>query len=509
MVTVVLAAALASSALVSAARRVEVAPARPEVPPPSGSNADPGAGFVFGRSSSSSLPALPPAAPMPAHVRWIAIGGGPDPELNQISLEEDLLLAREVLGEEGVILFAGGPGTRAVQVEDDLARGDPLRIALGDLLASRGDRGARYQPTRLAVHGAATLVSARSVLAAALADGDDPLLLWIAAHGERGEVPTDATVLLWAGDELRPSDLYEIVRDSGTRRPLRLVITSCFAGGFAELAFRDLDPERGPTDLEVCGLFATSWEEEASGCDPSPDRASHEGYGIHLLEAVRGRDRHGRDVRSEIDLDGDGRIDWLEAHAHARIAALSLDVPTSTSSRLLRVLAPAEGPSLPVELPDEQAVVAALGARLRIAGPQDARARLAAIARRRAELESAYDKRREESDALWWQLVGALLSRWPVIDDPWHPDFEPTLARERDAIQAFLEHSNEYAEWLEAREDLEAMEATLAALRVEAAPIRRWLEAWETIVLAGRLRARGGEAWERWQRMRACEGGGL
>ncbi|MDQ3034309.1 MAG: hypothetical protein M3Y87_18015, partial [Myxococcota bacterium] len=85
------------------------------------------------------LPTLPviPAAPLPDAVRWIAVGGGSEPELNQLSLEEDLLLARDVLGEGGVVLFAGGPGTRSVQVSDDVERGDPLRRELAELLSGR------------------------------------------------------------------------------------------------------------------------------------------------------------------------------------------------------------------------------------------------------------------------------------------------------------------------------------------------------------------------------------
>lgn len=445
------------------------------------------------------------AVEWPVRVRWIALGGGSQPELNQLSLEDDLLRVQDVLGEGGVVLFAGGPGTRAVQVQDDAERGDPLRRALGDLLAWRGGRDARYQPSRLAPHGAATLDALSDALSFALAGGDEPLLLWIAAHGDRGEVPADSTVLLWAGTELAPAALADAIATSGTRRPVRLVITSCFSGGFAELAFSDLDPERGATALDVCGLFATSWDEEASGCDPSPDRAEQEAYSIHLIEALRGLDRAGHDVRAEIDLDGDGAITLLEAHARARADALSFDLPTTMSARLLRALAPREGAERAVALPEEEIVLRRIGARLRIADEHDAQARLDGLARRQVELEAAFEEVQARSDALWWSVVGDLLSRWPVIDDPWHPDFEPTLVREGAAIHSFLESSRDRAAWQQAEEDLAAMEHTLAALRIEAAPLRRWLEAHETLTLASRLRAIGGERWERYQRMRACE----
>lgn len=444
-------------------------------------------------------------ADMPEHIRWIGVGGGAEPELNQLSLEEDLLLVREIFGPEGVVLFAGGPGTRSVQVTDSSERGDPLVRELARLLSGRGERSTRYQPTRLDVHGPATLDRTLSVISSAMEQETSPLLLWIAAHGDRGERPVDSRALLWAGTELDVMSLYEAIAHRGGRRPIRLVITSCYAGGFAELAFAQADPEFGPTNLDICGFFATSWDEEASGCDPHPDRAEHEAWSIHFLEALRGRDRHGHDRREAIDLDHDGVITFGEANAYARVVALSFDLPTTMSARLLRSLAPRSGTSVEVSLPEEEAVVSGIGQRLNVNSEADVQARLDALATRSVELEAAFEERHAESEELWWTLVGDLLSRWPVIDDPWHPDFQATVEREGRAIRTFLSQSNVRARWLDAQEDLHAMEASLASLEVQAAPLRRWLEAYETIRLAGRLAATGGDAWARYERMRACE----
>jgi hypothetical protein len=481
------AAALVAVALLLARAHEQAIEPRPEdVPPP-------------------PPPEAAEAAEMPEHVAWIAVGGGSEPELNQISLEEDLLLAESVLGPGGVVLFAGGPGTRSVQVLAELDRGDPLRATLAELLAERGGRDATYVPTRLVPHGPATADRFEETLVTALADGDDPLLAFFTVHGDRDERPSDAVVLLWAGDTIDPNELDRMVRESGTARQVRFVVTSCFGGGFAEIAFENTDAMQGPTSLDVCGLFATSWDEPASGCDPSPERAQHEGYAIHLLEALRGRSRDGSDARAQIDLDGDGAIGLLEAHARARTHSLAFDLPTTTSNRLLRTIAPRRGRSDPFPLPEEEAVVRIIGERLRLADAADADARLDAIARRRVELEGALEARRAEADEQWWALQGELLSRWPVIDDPWHPDFAATIERDGDAIGELLAESPRLGAWREAREDLDAMESTLAAMRVEAAPLRRWLEAHETIELAARLHAAGGEGWERWLRMRACE----
>ena len=455
------------------------------------------------RESAPEVDVLVTARPWPRPIRWVGIGGGATPDSNPISLEDDLLLARDVLGDGGVVLFAGGPGTRAVQIDDGADEGDPLRSALAQLFAPRRLPGARYAPTRLEPHGPATIDTVGSVLERALAEQGAPLLVWIGAHGDRGEAPADSTVLLWAGGELDATSFAELAHEAA--RPLRLVVASCFSGGLAELAFAALDPDNGPTDLEVCGLFATSWDAEASGCDPSPDRAAQEGYAIHFFEALRGQDREGRDARGEIDLDGDGVITLLEAHARVRTAALSFDRPTTMSSRLLRALAPRAGGHAAVDLPEEEIVVRVLGERLRIEGVRDAEARLEAIARRREELEAAIDEERTRADDLWWAIQGEMLARWPVLDDPWHADWAPTLERERAAIVEVLDTLPELAAWRAAEDDADAMDVTLAALQIEEAPLRRWLEARETLELASRLAAQGGPALARWRRMRACE----
>ncbi|MCA9706099.1 MAG: hypothetical protein KDK70_09650, partial [Myxococcales bacterium] len=301
---------------------------------------------------------LPPFDPATTP-RWIAAAAGALPELNQVSLEQDMALVAEVLGPGGRLLFGAGPGSPTVQVLAPPTERDPVIALLGDLFAPRGSRDVRYRETRLS-H--AEPASADRVLAAvdhALAGGPEPLLLYLGGHGELGDEPRHNTVSLWAQSALTVADLAAHLDQSP--RPVRLVVTTCFSGGFAELVFREANPALGESPTERCGLFAAPWDLEATGCDPNPDRAAQEGYGLHLLEALRGRDRHGEPLPADtLDLDGDGRISLLEAHTRARIASTSADVPTSTAERWLRHAAPEQGPQQEVALPEEDALIEAL-----------------------------------------------------------------------------------------------------------------------------------------------------
>lgn len=458
----------------------------------------------FSRPSVSSRDAARTLPTPPSRIRWIAAGGGANPELNQISLAQDLALAREVLGPDGVLLFASGPGS-LVQVRDAVPRGDPLMQRLGELFASRGGRDSHHEPAPVSPHGEATAEQLREWLHTALSSGSEPLLVYIAAHGEAGDSPGDNKVLLWAETELTVRDLVQLLDRTPSRRPVRFVMTACYSGGFAEMVFRQAQETMGPTDATRCGLFATTWDREASGCDPDPDRRMHEGYGLHFLHALQGRDRDGQTTPS-IDLDGDGRIGLLEAHTYARIQARSIDVPTTTSERWLRSAAPAVGPSAPVSLPEEDAVIAAIAQRLGLSHqPERARDRLHTLETQRDRMLERLEALDNEMQDISRRVRSALLARWPVLDDPWHPDWSETMAHHRSEIEGFL-NEYPYAQALSrVRELYQSLSEQLESVELEIAQLTRLVRAIETRTLAGRLRARGGRPWEIYQRLLACE----
>ena len=464
---------------------------------------------------AASSPARPPLAvavvqaklpeALPGGLRWLAIGGGATPEFNQVSIEQDLRLAQEVFGTGGALLFAGGAGSHGVQVEDPSPRGDPLVATLGELFAPRGGRGASYRPTVLAPLAAATSANALAALKAALAEPGPPLVVYLAGHGERGEAPRLGGISLWGQESLRVADLAAVI--DAARRPAQIVATSCFSGSFGELVFAGAEPSAGSAATERCGLFAATAERESSGCDPNPDRAAQEGFALHFLHALRGEDRTGaRLPAGEIDFDGDGVVSPLEAHARARIAGEGIDVPTTTSDRWLRAVAPARGRAVAVTLPEEQAVIERLGAQLGIAAREaDAAAALAAVFK---DMEAAYarvDAASEREDLAYRAAAAELLARFPVLDDPWHPDFAATLAAHRGEIEALVNDDPAMARYRAAQAAAGAAQDEVATLLARSARLERLARAVETRALAGRLRARGGAAWRTYERLLACE----
>jgi len=434
---------------------------------------------------------------------WLAIGGGAWPEALQVQIEQDIGLAAEVLGADGVVLFGAGAGAPVVQVQRPGVERDRIGAALSDLFAPRGGRDATYRAPRIDVDAEATAARVHAALERALADGDEPLFVFVAGHGEMGATAKENRLSLWAGSSITAVELAGTL--DRAQRPMRLVMTTCFSGGFAELAFVGADDTGAVASAPRCGLFASTWDLEASGCDPNPDRGAQEGYALHFLGALRGRDRDGGELAvATLDLDGDGTVGLLDAHTRVRIASGGVDVPTTTSERWLRARAPTDGPTVEIELPEEDAVIAALGERLGL-DEVAATSRLATLEDSIEQAQAEVDRTRAGEDEAYRAAAAELLSRWPILDDPWHPEFATTFRGQRDAIGEVLDRSPHWAAYVAAREAAGVAAAKHGDLAVAAAPVERLVRAIETKALAGRLAAARGPAFDTWERLRTCE----
>jgi hypothetical protein len=433
----------------------------------------------------------------------VAVGGGAAPESTEVSLEQDIVLARSVLRPPGLVLFGGGPEALSVRLEDGSGANDALLTRLGDLFQPRVGRRSRYRASTLQPEPA-TLRGVDAALIRALSDGDEPLLLYLATHGEKGEARRAGRVVLWEGDVLTAAALGAL--HEAHPRPLRVVAAGCFSGGFAELAFRSTDSAHGVTVVPRCGLFAGTWDRETSGCDPNPDRRVQEGYSLHFLQALGVRDRRGGALPLQtIDIDGDRQVSLLEAHTRARVTSRSIDVPTTTSERYLRVVEQGEGTIQPSLIPEDAAVVRALSDSLSLEDRQAAERRWKTLDQRLARADEEHEEAEAALDQRYAVLAARILSRWPVLDDPYHPEFAGILARDANAIDAMLAGAPAAQRYREAQRKVEVLDAPFWNLQVEEALVMRLLRAYGTLARAAALRERGGDEWRAYQRLLACE----
>jgi len=436
--------------------------------------------------------------------RFVAAAGGSTPDSNPVSLEQNIALAHAVLPGPGVLLFGSGPEGTTVQVLDPELPRDPLLQALGELFAPRAGRDSRYQSTSLPA-ASATAAAVRTELSIALARRGPPLLLYISGHGDQAESPRDNPVHFWGGEALSAVDLAELHDRAPGRRELRAVITSCFSGGFAELAFASADNVQGVTKHPRCGLFATTSDLESSGCDPNPDRAQQEGYSLHFFNALRGMDRDGH-TPVDVDFDHDGKVSLLEAHARATLASRSIDVPTTTSERFLREHVSAIEPET-LPSPEDDAVIAALNGALSLSDEAQAREALGRVEAELDEAEQALTEAQSVADTAYNALAMSLLSRWPVIDDPWHPLFATTLQNEHDTILKALAEDEVALTYTKAQDALQQLDDSLATVQARYSLLARLVRAHDNRHLAASLKRIGGKPWTHYEQLLQCERG--
>lgn len=449
--------------------------------------------------------------PVPAVARdvpWIAFGGGSEPVSNQVSLAQDVGIVSGLLDGRGLVLFASGAGAQlAVDRTPPASENRDLYSELSRVLASPEGYRTQYQTASLAIDAPSTSEHVRGALQRALSRGEAPLFVYGASHGSPGKTPADNSLSLWGGWPLSVRDVAEVLDSAGGKRPTRFVITACYGGGFADLIFTAADPLRGLREDDHCGLYAAPADDEASGCDPNPDRRAQESYTIHFLHALAGKDRKDRPRQGDIDIDGDGNINLLEAHTFARIESRSFDIPTTSSERFVRhaVHAEARAPLNPLSAPEEVRVIRALGSELEIDDEAAAREKLTELDAILNDAAKLVDDAQKESDDAFFALRIALLERYPLLDHPWERRTSAMLRREGRKIFTLLTESELARAHQNAERELAEALDQHDSVRIARARVLRLVRAFETLRLASWIYKKGGRAKEQYDRLRRCE----
>ena len=163
----------------------------------------------------------------------------------------------------------------------------------------------------------------------------------------------------------------------------------------------------------------------------------------------------------------------------------------------------------PVELIEEETVIAQLGRDLGLSDEESAQR---AFAELQLELEEQEEQMRElelNADHAYYELRIRLLERWPMLDDPWHPEHARVVATEEQEIRRWLDHSDEAVVYGEAQRLLNQELDRNDDLRVQTNLRRRVVEALDTLAFARAVHAQLPDEWEVFERLRACERSGL
>lgn len=272
----------------------------------------------------------------------ILIGGGYTPLRSEAQIEANVIWAQETLRQQGLAVetwFTDGNASGADVVTVEHTEGsptEPLARVFGDRYLER----LRYREHQVQnVTGSTDADELLPTLQTRLADSDDDVLLVYNGHGsESSGQPADVSISLWNDSSISAREMHELLADSDTS--FRYIFTQCFSGGFHRLAYEDADQGLALSEPPRCGFTAESAYRLAEGCSASLAIGDYRDYSTYFFAALSGRDRAGKYILNDPDLNEDGIISPREAHLFTLEEAHSADLSRSSSEDYLEAWQP-------------------------------------------------------------------------------------------------------------------------------------------------------------------------
>ncbi len=275
----------------------------------------------------------------------LTIGGGYEPSGNQASLEANVLFFQQTVRErhpspsEHFIYFADGFDNKAdLQILTAKPNVDsPALEFLKNVFDSGQDRYEYRDHQVKDIQGALNPTMVRSGFGETVNQlvAGDRLIIYVTAHGgsAKGSDPYNTSIMCWNKRTLSMKSFSEWLDEVPSTVPVVMIMAQCYCGGFANTMFLSGDSRKGVAPGLRVGFFAQRHDLPAAGC--RPDIENDEEYSSYFWGAFMGRSRTGKPV-GQVDCNGDGRISFAEAHAHAVVASQTIDIPLKSSEAFLR-----------------------------------------------------------------------------------------------------------------------------------------------------------------------------
>lgn len=482
------------------------------------------------------------SSPARADTHLLTFAGGPNPESNQTSLEQNVLYFRRTLTVLGLAkvpheeFFAdAGQSPHAVQIHVNRSPGEELTDDLAAILNPDAERDIRFRAAAIpSLAGPATLD--------ALARWFDTtgknlpphsrLVFYFTGHGGTVNMnmpgmgggpagrgarggrraapvadPRVTTLLLWDSPDVTVTDFEKQLDKLDPTTDVTLLMVQCHSGGFANVLYDNANPKNGLARQPRCGFFASTADRPAAGCTPDIDREDYEEFSTGFFAALSGITRDGKKI-ARPDYDGDHQTSLADAFAFVVLTSNTIDTPITTSDQFLR-----DNSSLPANSrngllgkdaaypdllaaadPFHKAILEGLSQTLELTGDNrtdQARALLAQIEKDRAALDRQHTQLDRQFENARNQLRTALAARWPELAVPLHPEFEKILNAEAPAMHKYLESLRPWQTYQQLDTQLGALNDQDTALEKKSIKLLRLLYAADSVALAHNLQKSG------------------
>lgn len=460
--------------------------------------------------------------------RAVLIGGGPNPESNQVAIESNVRYMLRLLPDDArrTVLFADGdPKSETVLYEEQqkaLRPGERVIALILDGPDAAQPVTLRYRaPAIPKIDGPSRRNEVEALFSRLGAQDrtESPLLVYFTGHGSpaRNRDLDNNVYDLWEERGLSVRELAAQFAKLPAGQPLTLVMVQCYSGAFGNLLFRNGDPQGELVDQDIAGFFATVKERVAAGCTPALDESEYHDFTSYFFAALSGQDRVGRRVKGA-DYNHDGHVTMDEAYCYAIAHDESIDIPVCTTDVFLRRY---------ITTPDEEifkrsyadvkawasegqrAALEELSKRLKLSGddrgaraygrfinggddPGAPRSNARAAARR--TLSEARDEARR-----------GLIQRWPELLDAGGPGYQRARTEAAQQVERQLKQAP-YKALIDAENALDAAENEAYRRELDESRQIRFVRLFKSVVLAHEARAGADESVKRgFERIAAAE----
>ena len=279
-----------------------------------------------------------------------------------------------------------------------------------------------------------------------------------------------------------------------------LVMVQCHSGGFANIIFKDGKFGGELSKARRCGFFATTFDRSAAGCTPDTAEDDYKDYSTYFFAALCGKTRTGKPVTG-CDIDGDGHVNFAEAHAYVMLHSDTIDIPNTTSDALLRQFSKTSGeglakPTMPFDqlmsraTPAQKLILAGLSDQLKLMAADrwnEARRLADNVEVERKSVERDVNGKHDAGHKLAEHIRRRLICHWPELQNPWHPRVAELMKSDGLAIQKAIENDSDYARWDLLQRDADKLDDRELDLERRWAKCQRLIRTLETVALAANL----------------------
>ena len=390
---------------------------------------------------------------------FFTVGGGYSEDSNQVSLEKNVIFLQRLLTAMGHnkaphhLLFSdGNAGGRDLHFLPAQAQVPHINDTLSLVLGYGDTLSYSYRSHEFKTNGAASVANVEAWFADANF-ANDRLLFYFTGHGGEGtkKRPGNTCMHLWNDEDLRVAKFAKLLDGLPPDKEVVVVMVQCYSGGFANILFKEGNPDKGLAEQVRAGFFATVPTHYAAGCTPEIDEESYQDYSSSFFAALWGQDRTGKPVKKP-DYDGDGHVSFAEAHAYTIIHSRTIDAPVKTSDLFLRTyskLAPLDD-LLSHADSAERAILTALSEQLEGAPLTAAAARKQAdaFAKERDDIHDRMEAIYDRQDSFLEVVARDITAQWPELANPFHPKVAELLQEPQStAIIKAVESHPDYARY--------------------------------------------------------------